>query len=57
MKIRIIVDQDGVGQKGDILDVSDIRAERWCNAGFAELAVAAVEEAEEEPEETEEADD
>jgi len=37
MKIRIVIDSQGY-QKGDLVDVSDVRGERWCNSGIAELA-------------------
>jgi hypothetical protein len=37
MKIRLVVTRDGLGEKGEVLDVSEERAGRWCRDGLAEL--------------------
>lgn len=39
-KIKITIDDDGIGKLGEILDVSEERAERWVGKGFAELVDA-----------------
>ena len=46
MKIKLTTTDTGHGGCfGEILDVSEARAERWCQRGLAELVIAAPPEA------------
>jgi hypothetical protein len=37
MKIRLLITREGLGEKGEVLEVSENRAGRWCRDGLAEL--------------------